>query len=182
MFRNFSIKAKITFCLLASSLLVLIVGYIAIRSLDQVAQPLQKDLPQNIQLLSQESKLDGLAQNIRYYDEVLTQSARNYAFTQDVKWKDRYNTEAPKLDTNIKEAISLGDQKDRDFFASVDAANLALVKMETDAMNLVDNNNPTAAIKILESQEYWNQKSIYKNGLAEYLARRGSNYEQAMSI
>ena len=42
-------------------------------------------------------------QLMRYYEEVLTQSARNYAFTQDKKWEQRYITIEPESDKIIKE-------------------------------------------------------------------------------
>jgi nitrogen fixation/metabolism regulation signal transduction histidine kinase len=181
MFKNLNIRTKIFTGFLVITLLALAIGFFAIYNLKQIATPLKQDLPKSIETLSKESKLDNLSQAILYYDEVLTQSARNYAFTQDIKWKDRYNSESPKLDAIIKEAINLGSKEDKDLFSSIDSANIALVEMEMKSMGLVDNKDPAGAIEILESPNYSDKKAIYKSGIDKYISRRGSSYEQAMS-
>jgi len=110
----------------------------------------------------------------------LTQSARNYAFTGDKKWEERYREVEPKLDTDIKHAIEKGDEKDKEFFKSVDNANIALVEMEYQAIELVNDGKMTGAVRILESKEYWGQKTIYEQGLRDYVAKRGSEYDEAL--
>jgi len=141
---------------------------------------ISSDIPQAVEQIENTSYLDSLSQFIRYYDEVLTQSARNYAFTGDIKWKDRYNQVAPDLDTKIKEAIQKGDNEDKKFFSDINASNLALVEMEQNSINLVDEGKAEQAVQILESQKYWDQKEIYKKGLEAYIARRGTSYGQAL--
>jgi len=148
--------------------------------LTKVSTLLEKDVPKSVQNLKEDSRLDGLAQFIRYYDEVLTQSARNYAFTADVKWKDRYNSIVPELDKIIKEAVEKGDEQDKGFFAQVDASNLALVDMEVASISLVDAGRSSEAAAILESQAYADQKKIYEGGLRAYVAKRGESYDQAL--
>ena len=137
-------------------------------------------MPQSIGEFTKAEYLDGLAQFIRYYDEVLTQSARNYAFTQNQKWEQRYRDIEPQLDKIIKQAIENGDETDKHFFAKVDESNLALVKMEYASIGYVNQKNPQEAVRILESDEYWNQKRIYEQGLRDYVAKRGSKYEEAL--
>ena len=156
------------------------VGFVSISQLSEVNNSLKKDLPLGIDEIEKTSKLNGLSQFIRYYDEVLTQSARNYAFTQDKKWEDRYKQVEPELDKIIKEAIVEGDDKDKTFFSSVDTANLALVKLEYQSLGLVDQGHPTDAIKILESKEYWDLKGVYEQGLRDYVARHGTAYNDAL--
>jgi HAMP domain-containing protein len=182
MWANLKIRRKLILGFLAVVIPFIVIDIYSVYSLNKLAKPLKQDIPASISNISGKSRLDSLAQFIRYYDEVLTQSARNYAFTGDVKWKARYNEEVPKLEANIKEAILLGDQKDRDFFTSVDTANLTLIKMEEEALALVEAGQLSAAVQVLESQAYWDQKEIYKNGLVEYVSRRGLEYDQAMSI
>ncbi|MFA6215430.1 MAG: HAMP domain-containing protein [Patescibacteria group bacterium] len=136
----------------------------------------------SIQDIYKFSSLDSAAQFIRYYDEVLTQSARNYAFTGDEKWQKRYQEAAPKLDEKIKAAITNGDDTDRTIFQSIDQANLALVKMEEDSMAKVAAGQKEEAVIILESDDYWQQKEIYQAGLEEYAKNRGKNYDDTLSI
>jgi len=171
---------KLTLSFLAVAILVGVVGYISLFQLYTIAKPLNKDIPETIESINEASHLDGLAHFIRYYDEVLTQSARNYAFTQDKKWEQRYRGVEPKLDKIIKEAIERGDTKDKDFFSSVDKANLALVEMEYKSIELVNNGQEEDAVKILESSEYWNQKEIHEQGLRNYVRRRGAECAEAL--
>ena len=160
--------------------LVIFIGMASLFQLDRIAQPLNEDIPESIKTISRTSSLHGLAQFTRYYDEVLTQSARNYAFTQDKKWQQRYREIESELDRIIKSAILEGNAEDKRFFSSVDKANLALVDMEYRSIELVNNGQPQEAVKILESDEYWRQKDIYEQGLIDYVNRRGAEYHQAL--
>ncbi|MBW8038578.1 MAG: HAMP domain-containing protein [Planctomycetes bacterium] len=175
------ISQKLTFGFLAIVSLVAVVGSICLYQLHEIAEPLEQDIPETIRTISESSYLDGLAQFIRYYDEVLTQSARNYAFTQDKKWEQRYRDVEPKLGRIIKKAIEGGDEKDKEYFSSVDKANLALVDMEYEAIELVNNRQTEKAVKILEDNEYWNQKKVYEQGLRDYVQRKGVRYDEALA-
>lgn len=139
---------------------------------------ISKSVPAATENLQKITELNTAVNDMRYYDEALTQSARNYAFTGDVKWKNRYNDFVVKLDKVIKLAQLNGGQEEKQFFDEVDKANIALVKMETDSMKKVEDGEKNIAVKILESNDYWNQKGIYKNGLDKYLLLRGSSETQ----
>ena len=180
MFKNLKLKTKLIIGFAAASLPILIIGYFSIYEIKQFIKPLEKEIPSQVQEIAQKSYLNNLAQLIRYYDEVLTQSARNYAFTGDQKWEQRYNENVPVLDNTIKEALKLGDEQDKNYFSNIDASNLALVDMETKALNLTKAGDLKQAIKILEGQEYWEQKNIYKEGLDQYAARRFSEKNKAV--
>ncbi len=162
------------------AVLVAVLGSISLSQLYKIAKPLNRDIPKTIQEVKQTSHLDSIAQFIRYYNEVLTQSARNYAFTQKQKWKQRYADVQPKLDKIITEAIDKGNAVDKQFFSSVNHANLALADMEYKSIALVENNRAKQAIKLLESEEYWDQKKKYELGLKNYLSKRGLQYDQAL--
>ena len=174
------IRTKLIYGFFLISLFVAAIGMLSLYQINKIALPLNKDVPESIDEFTQAEYLDGLAQFIRYYDEVLTQSARNYAFTQNQKWEQRYRDSEPQLDSIIKDAISKGDEVDKEFFSKVDEANLALVKMEYESIDYVNQRKPDEAIRILESDEYWNQKRIYEQGLRDYVAKRGNKYEEAL--
>jgi len=131
----------------------------------------------NADILSNNALLSEYAGSIRYYDEVLTQSARNYAFTGDQKWKTRYLKTAPELDTIIKDAIANGSEKERAFFDSIDSANLALVCLEMRSMGFVDAGDRTGAVSVLESKEYSDLKMVYSNGIADYYRNTADLYK-----
>jgi len=171
---------KLILAFLLVTIPTVIVGIVSLYLLNNVAGPLRKDLPSSIEQLSTTSSLNVLALNIQYYDEVLTQSARNYAFTGDANWKTRYNEEAPKLDKIIKISIDRGDNTDKQYFSSIDGANLALVDMETQALDLVDKGNLKEAAKILDSAAYAKQKQIYQSGLLAFTKRRELELDKAL--
>jgi signal transduction histidine kinase len=106
-------------------------------------------------------------QLMRYYEEVLAQAARNYAFTGDKKWEQRYLLLHPESDKLLKKAIETTDKNDKEFFASMNKANLDLVEMETKALELVNNGQASLAVKLLESDEYERRRKILRDGLAE---------------
>jgi len=158
------------------------VGYQSINKVKELAKPLSREIPAAAAELEHASHLFNEAQLIRYYDEVLTQSARNFAFTQEEKWADRYGDMEPLLDQSIKRAIGVGDETDRQFFAQVDSANLALVEMEYRAISLVDQGRASEAVSILESDEYWAQKQFYWNGLKSFFDRVEVRDHQAHDV
>ncbi|MCH7969150.1 MAG: PAS domain S-box protein [Thaumarchaeota archaeon] len=174
------IGPKITITVLCFSTIILFMGLISISQINQIAEPLKNDIPNSINELTHTSELDGHAQFIRYYDEVLTQSARNYAFTTDPKWEKRYREAEPLLDAHIKDAIEHGKEIDKQIFSSIDTANLLLVEMEYRSIDLVNDGQNQDAIKLLESEEYWNQKKIYEDGLREYSSFRNLEYNEAL--
>ena len=112
----------------------------------------------------------------------MTQSARNYAFTKNKKWEKRYKGAEPELNKIIKEAIRLGDTKDKEFFSSIDKANTALVEMEYNSIELVNKGMREEAVRVLESDTYWNQKFIYEQGLRKYSERKGLKYKEAFAV
>ncbi len=175
------IRHRLSLGFLSIAVLVAILGYVFIIQLDIITQPLKEDIPESIELTTEAAYLNSLAQFIRYYDELLTQSARNYAFTQDKKWKQRYQETVPELDAVIKEAVEKGDQAEKEIFSSIDQANIALVEMESQAIEYVDRGSIKEAVKILESDKYWREKNIYEEGLKNYVQRMGSEYNQALS-
>ena len=163
------------------ALLAALVGYIHIIQLDRIITVIERDFPNEIQKVSKFSELNSNAQLIRHYDEILTQSARNYAFTGDVRWKHKYFEIVPLLDERIKEAIEKGSEKDKTDFENVGNANNNLIQMEEEAISLVDKGDSNEAISILESNKYWNQKNIYESGLISYVNRQGKEYEDILS-
>lgn len=153
-------------------------GFFSIRGTMVIEDYLKNNLPKAIEEVQKNSKLDITAQLIRYDDEVLTQSIRNYAFTGDKKWKDRYDEHVPKLFSRIEEAIE-ANPEDKTIFESISGANDALFDLETEVLALIENNDLTEAQKILDGEEYTKQKDIYTAGIEKYLAKRGVALDSA---
>ena len=109
---------------------------------------------------------------MRYYEEVLAQATRNYAFTSDKKWEQRYTTIELEADKLLKDAIKTCDKKDLEFFSTMDKANFACVEWERKAIQLVNDGKAGKAIKLLEGDEYGKQRKILAGGLENYVKRK----------
>ena len=113
-----------------------------------------------------EFKLQTLSDEITYFDEVLTMSARMNAATGNTIWEQRYRQFEPKLDIAIKESIKLAPKAYKNEDAQIiDAANQRLVAMEYQSFDLVNKNQKETAKQILFSRDYETQKQIYADGV-----------------
>lgn len=178
---NIKLRTKFIFVFFVISISILIFGYFSTIQLNKAVSPIKNEIPLLIDDISLKSNLDSLAQSIKYYDEVLTQSARNYAFTKDAKWQAIYNENVVYLDETIAKSLKLGDSVDKKYFDEINASNIALVEMETKSFELVNSNHLVEARMLLDSQEYWHQKNIYKSGLNKFIERRNEEKEKSFS-
>jgi len=154
-----------------------ITGFLGISSIYQltIIEKSTQIIPEKIEEINLSSEIDSHAQFIRYYDEVLTQSARNYAFTQEELWADRYRQYEPLLDAEINHAAE-DDESITQLFKEIDVANRKLVAMEYQSIELVNQGNAQEAINILQSQEYWDNKALYEQALRTYIENKGIEY------
>ena len=162
------------------TLFVILMGFYMIFQLSNISESISEDIPIILENIQETSELDGLAQLIRYYDEVLTQSVRNYAYTGDKQWEDKYNSIQPQLAKIIATAIEKGDEGDRKIFSMINDANIELVNLEYHAIELVNEGGENEAISILESSEYLEQKQKYDANLEKYISMRGFAHERAL--
>lgn len=177
---SFSVKHKLTTLSILFLSIVFSLSVFFVLELKEINRPFKTTIIGNIEKLTRVSRLNDLADEIQYYDEALTQSARNYAYTQDDKWLVRYLKIEPKLETSIRQAFKLGDEEDKSLFSAIDAANLDLVDMEYKSIELVKEGRQEEAIEMLESAEYWNKKTIYQQGLEKYNQRQGQSHSEAI--
>ncbi len=120
------------------------------------------------QMMTTELELVKLIGMINQYDEILTMSARMAAATGDTQWEERYRDFEPGLDAAIKEIIDIAPEAyEKANAEQTDAANIALVAMENQAFALVRKGENTAALELLSSEEYLEQKQIYATAMAE---------------
>jgi signal transduction histidine kinase len=125
--------------------------------------------------------LEGLAQTIRYYDEVSTQAVRNYAFTQDEEWMQRYMNAKSEFESMVTEAIDKGPERDEGLLSSINKTHLTLAEMENTSIGFIDNGMVEEAVKILESSRYWDKKKIQEKNLEDYARRRGLERDEVLA-
>ncbi len=182
MFKNMTLGSKLILGFLTIAALVAVVSLFAFFELSKVQGPLTREIPKGLAEIEKTSHLDGLAQKIRYLDQVLTESARNYAASGDKKWKYRYKSTEPMLDSIIREAILQGDEEDKRIFQNIQKAKLAFVEQDYQALNAMDMNDKPRALSVLESADYWQLKEEYKTGLEQYVERRGKKYGDTLEV
>lgn len=99
-------------------------------------------------------------------DELLTMSARHHAATKNAAYRNRYFENVDELDRLIKFTLELGDSDEaRAAVTATDAANMALVAMETKSFELADANQWEQALSLIESADYKKLKGDYADGM-----------------
>lgn len=105
-----------------------------------------------------------LSAEIIYQDEVLTMSARMYAFTGDNAWKTRYDQHAGLLDAALLKAM-----KAEPFIAEAvnktSSVNTKLIAMELKAFQLSTTGEKEQALMLLFSDEYQQLKEAYAHAI-----------------
>jgi diguanylate cyclase (GGDEF)-like protein len=104
-------------------------------------------------------------ERIRYYDELLTMSARMAAATGDLTYRERYDRAVPELDTVLRHALKLADADARTAITQTDEANVALVKLERDSFDTLAAGDREGAYALLTSERYETLKLEYSGGL-----------------
>ncbi len=120
--------------------------------------------------VTQQFELQKQADTITYVDEVLTMSTRMAASTGDPKWEKRYNDFVPLLDDAIASTLDNVTDEIRAEASKTDAANQALIDMETQAFELVRAGQESQALQLLLGPKYGEQKKIYAAGNAKVIA------------
>ncbi len=105
---------------------------------------------------------------IIYFDEVLTMSARMAVATGELYWEERYRRFEPLLDLAIKRAMQISPGAVAAVTSTQDA-NEKLVEMENRAFALIRTGQQEQARAILFSTLYEVQKSIYSQGMTEFI-------------
>ncbi|OLQ74305.1 hypothetical protein BIT28_08990 [Photobacterium proteolyticum] len=100
-------------------------------------------------------------QDIIYFDEVLTMSARMYAFTQNADWEKRYLLTAENLDNTLEVVQSL-EPKVKDAIQATSITNDQLIAIEMNAIELVKSQRFTDAQSLLLNDKYFELKAEYE--------------------
>lgn len=175
-----TIRQKSLIYLIAQVVFTLILVVFVFYQVRNISGNIQNELPQDIATLNQSVYVKYLAEKTLFYDEVLTQSVRNFVFTQDELWKNRYTENEALLDKLIKDAKSTGTFQDQENFEKLSQVNIALVDLEYTAFHLVDAGANTEALHLLDSDNYWNLKLEYVESMRDYMASKDREIDKLM--
>lgn len=155
------------------AVLLAVSSFMAIHTLENFNSLISSDLMESQKLIVQNfvtaRTMSRHAKLILYYDEVLTQSARNYALTGDKKWRVRYDYYDVELDNLLKQK---SENRIADYswlLSKMDISNQLLVGMERESIRLADNGELKKAIAVLDGDEYSFEKNNYANLLNQYV-------------
>ncbi len=149
--------------------LILLLVVLMFYRLDQFVYEKHNELEAEIEELSQQQYIKQLAERTQYYDEVLTQAARNYAYTGNPKYKERYRGNVKALDEIIAAALNNTHASDLVNFQKLYSANKALIEMEEFSFNLVDQGLQDSAQQLINSDRYNFEKERYEDGFRTYI-------------
>ncbi len=172
-----SLRKKIIILFILTLIIEIGLGsYILIEKNEAIAL-LQTKPEQIIATVENDVYFSSLSQQLRYYDEILTQSARNYAFTGDIDWKNRYYEAASKMNLALSEASGKSDKETNELFDNINQVNDELVEIETQAIENTDQGKGVEGLAELNSNNYLEQKRVLKTSLEEYYTKQGRNID-----
>ncbi|MFN8224315.1 MAG: GGDEF domain-containing protein [Gaiellales bacterium] len=127
---------------------------------------------------TQELAVSRAAWEIRWYDEVLTHSASRYVLSRGaVEWRERYDQYVEKLDVAIARARAGARRSAVAQLDAVDEANQRLIALERSVFELVDQDKPDVAARILAG-EYGRVKARYRRGLDTFFEIQSDAYRR----
>lgn len=104
-------------------------------------------------------------ERVRYYDEVLSMSARMAAATGQQRWIKRYERSTPRA-TKVSETLSRLDSVTTSSAVEQGArASEQLARIENEAIILVSGGRLAAAAALMDSQEYQDLETDYRDNL-----------------
>ena len=106
------------------------------------------------------TQAEKLSTKIIYFDEVLTKSAKMYAYEGSTSWKARYERYAEKLEQTLKQAKKIDPQLQAFLFETA-SLNQQLTQIELRAIEFVSEGQADQAITLLTSEPYLTYKDNY---------------------
>ncbi len=158
-----------------------VVGHISLFQLSKFSDPLSRDIRGSLESINETAYLERLALAIGLYDEVSTQSVRNYAFTQNREWEQRYKDARSEFERILKEAMDKGAERDARLLLRANESHLTLAEMENASIEFVNKGMTQEATDILESSTYWEQRRTHEQNLQDYAHRKGTAHDEALA-
>lgn len=175
-----TIQEKSNFYTLLSIILSAFLILYIFTNLNRATGIIKDSLPERIRMLNNNILIRYLAEQMVYYDEVLTQSARNYSYTSDKSWQTRYFNNEKELDKVIAEAIEKSTPDDVKNFNRLKEANNELVDLEYQSFKLVEQEKTSAALDLMDSQKYWQLKGTYLASIKDYSQEKGEEIDRLL--
>jgi two-component system sensor histidine kinase/response regulator len=162
------IFAKLLIGFLVISNLAALIGYIGLRQLEGIASLLSNEVTSSIDQYQRDSSIDVMTERIQYVQEVLDHSVREYAFTQEKRWQQRYFAFLYEMKPSIKSLINSSEAEDKPLFRQAQDARKTLAKIELLAIQHIKEGNTVRAIGVLQASDYKLNIRNFNNALRDY--------------
>jgi len=176
-----TIRQKALAYIVLQAFISLVLIIFTFNSLDHLTRVMDSALPGRVEKLNRSIFIKYLADRTLYFDEVLTQSARNYAFTQEKEWKERYFEFESHLQETIDLALEEGSEEDKENFQKLAKANTDLVRLEYKSFALVEVGRAKEALDILSGNGYLELKEAYKESIETYTHSKDEEVNKQLS-
>ena len=174
------ISQRLNLGFLAIAMWAAVLGHISLLKLKEISDPLKSENTKSPESTNGTEDLAYLAQIMLYYDEVSMQSVRNYAFTKDAEWKERYRDVRPKTAGIMRAMIDKATGRDIDTLRDTDKERLSLAELEDASIELVKNGRAEEAIELLESNRYQGQRTVYTGFLKDYADKTQAKHDSVL--
>jgi len=174
------ISQRLNLGFLAIAMWAAVLGHISLLKLKEISDPLKSENTKSPESTNGTEDLAYLAQIMLYYDEVSMQSVRNYAFTKDAEWKERYRDVRPKTAGIMRAMIDKATGRDIDTLRNTDKERLSLAELEDASIELVKNGRAEEAIELLESNRYQGQRTVYTGFLKDYADKTQAKHDSVL--
>lgn len=180
--RRLRLGKRLILAFLCMASLVAVVGFFSLAELQRVVVPLTDEVPAQLEQIRVTADADDLIQKIIRYNQVMTESVRNYSQQNNREYKLKYKEFESRLDASIRELGLKGKTLLEQIFPVLDKQRRVFVSIEQRAVYLTDMGRSDEAVHALESEEYWNAKRLFRQQLDQYIDRRGDEYDQSLAM
>lgn len=129
----------------------------------------------------EEMQILEVSNNLIYFDEALTMSARMAASTGDLRWEKRYREFEPQGNAALEKATQLLPELFQGkTMAEANTAAAKLFEIENRALNLVQKGNRQAAAALLATEEYESNKKIFADRMNQIVTAMKNYVESSL--
>ncbi len=132
--------------------------------------------------VTKQFELQKTSDDLLYYDEYFTMSAKMLVTTGDFQWEKRYKKGVEPNDLLFKRILEiLSPELRKEYSANADVSGTILLKMEDDSFKLMQQGKKKEAADLLFGAEYDKHKQIFGDGNKKVLAKVDRQMKQEMS-
>lgn len=169
---------------LALALLAVVVGGFGLTAYKQYQlsnTTLQENLSGTVTDITSAANIHQSIQSLQFSEEMLAQSARNYAATSETHWKTQYDQSRHAFDATLADVRAGRDQApSAELDRVINSAN-RLAVISAGAIQLAENNQAADAIEALSGSQYTTERTVLASSINDYSAVYSAQVSNALA-